>query len=491
VRDLIAFGRPLRDRSAPALSGVLQQSIVLAAALATLLFAIPLAVSVNGLYRNQAFSDLARNAEKLRTELSAAIPGGLAADGAAGFSVPQPDQTELGVYTANGVRVAGAGPDRGEPIVVTVGTTDLEQDGLIGDRLVVVVPIPRDDGNVILVRAARGYQEVRKRTYATWALMAALAAVVLVLVTGLARARARQIARPLQQLATAADQLGQGDFSVRAVPAGVLEVDAVSTNLERTARRLGDMLDRERRFSSDASHQLRTPLTAVRIGLEAALLTPGADLRSAAVEALTSLDRLEQTVEDLLHLARDAGGTAVTTQVPVIVSQAAAHWSELLLRHHRWLDVRADRDVPPAAVSAPALRTVLDVLLGNALVHGAGTVTIRVEDAGEAVVVEVGDEGAGITTDPGTIFRRRSPQARGTGIGLALARSLIEADGGRLELTRVRPAAFTVFLAVAAVPAAVPPAEVVASTGSPGSNGFPGPTESSEVTGFAEDVGAP
>ena len=447
-----AGGQARHDRSAPALTSVLQQSIVLAAALATVLFAIPLAVSVNGLYRNQVFSDLARNAEKLRTQLSAAIPGGLDADRAAGFSVPQPAQTELGVYTANGLRVAGAGPERGESIVTAVAATDLEQDGLVGDQLVVVVPIPRDDGNVILVRSARPYQEVRKRTYATWALMAALAAVVLILVTGLARARARQIARPLQQLATAADQLGQGDFSVRAVPAGVLEVDAVSTNLERTARRLRDMLDRERRFSSDASHQLRTPLTAVRIGLEAALLTPGADLRSATVEALTGLDRLEQTVEDLLHLARDTGGTAHSTEVPLVAGQAVAHWSEPLLRGGRRLDLRLDHDVPAAAVSAPALRTVLDVLLGNALVHGGGTVTVRVEDAGEAVLVEVGDEGEGITTDPSTIFRRRSPQARGTGIGLALARSLIEADGGRLELTRVRPAGFTVLLPAAPVP---------------------------------------
>ena len=459
MRDLFAFGRPRSDRSAPALSGVLQQSIVLAAALATLLFAIPLAVSVNGLYRNQAFSDLARNAERLRTQLSAAIPGaadGFGGDGTAGFSVPQPDRTDLGVYTSTGVLVAGAGPARGEPIVTSVGTTEVEQDGLVGDQLVVVVPIPRDDGNVILVRAARPYQEVRKRTYATWALMAALAAVVLILVTGLARARARQIARPLQQLATAADQLGQGDFSVRAVPAGVLEVDAVSTNLERTARRLGDMLDRERRFSSDASHQMRTPLTAVRIGLEAALLTPGADLRSAAEGALTGLDRLEQTVEDLLAIARDTSSGAAATQVPVIVGEAAAHWSELLMRTSRWLDLRIGRDVPKAAVSAPALRTVLDVLLGNALVHGGGTVTIRVEDAGEAVVVEVGDEGHGITTDPTAIFRRRSPQARGTGIGLALARSLIEADGGRLELTRLRPATFAVLLPTAGPEVATP-----------------------------------
>ena len=440
-----AGGRLARhDSSAPSLSVVLQQSIVLAAALATLLFAIPLAVSVGGLYRNQALSELARDAEKLRTSLSS-----LTEDLSPTLNVPQPHDTQLGVYSAAGKRLVGAGPDVGESVVTGVGASGIEADAVQGGRLLVVVPVPRDDGDLLLVRAARPYRGVRNRTYATWALMAALAAVVMVLVTGLARARARQVARPLQELARVADQLGQGDFSVRAVRAGVAEVDAVSTSLEATARRLGDMLERERRFSSDASHQLRTPLTAVRIGLEAALLTPGGDLRAAAVDALTGLDRLEQTVEDLLTLARDVAGPSAPTVGPPVVGAAAGQWAELLLRENRWLDLRIDGDVPTAGVSAPALRTVLDVLLGNALEHGGGTVTIRVEDAGNAVLVEVADEGPGVRTDPAEIFRRRSPEARGTGIGLALARSLIEADGGRLELTRARPAAFAVLLPLA------------------------------------------
>jgi signal transduction histidine kinase len=432
-------------RAAQALIAVLQQSIVLAAALATVLFAVPLAVSVQGLYRNQAFSELARDAEAARASITTFTPDKEVPPPA---GLPQRPDTELGVYDASGRREYGAGPEIGEDLVSSVGISAVEEDGVVNGRLLVVVPILRDNGSLMLVRAARPYQFVRNRTYATWALMAALAAVVLVLVTGLARARARQVARPLQELATAADQLGQGDFSIRAVRAGILEVDAVSTNLEATARRLGDMLERERRFSSDASHQLRTPLTAVRIGLEAALLTPGADLRTAAVDALNGLDRLEQTVEDLLLLARDVSGQSAI-KVPVVIAEAAGHWGDLLRRENRWLDLRIDHHVPQAAVSAPALRTVLDVLLGNALVHGGGTVTVRVDDAADAVVVEVGDEGAGVAADPSVIFRRRSPQARGTGIGLALARSLIEADGGRLELTRATPAAFTVLLPVA------------------------------------------
>jgi signal transduction histidine kinase len=440
---------------------VLRRSIVLAATLATLLFAVPLAWSVNGLYTKQAFSELARDAEKLRTTLSDTSGNNTPHDRLATLKVIQPNDSELGVYAASGQLLVGEGPVRGERLVTEVGSTGIEDEDVIGGHLVVVVPVPvpvRSSGETsYLVRAARHDSEVRTRTVLTWAVMAGLAGLVLALVAGLAHARAGRIARPLQQLAGAADKLGQGDFSVRAVRSGVAEVDEVSTNLERTAQRLGSMLERERRFSSDASHQMRTPLTAVRIGLESALLTPGADVRAAAVDALVGLDRLEQTVEDLLTLARDTAGPAPHTDVMAVVRQAVGHWGILLAEHQRWMELEADPDLPAAAVSTPALRTVLDVLLGNALTHGAGAVQVQVHDVQNAVVVQVSDCGPGVSGDPALIFRRRSPQARGTGIGLALARSLIEADGGRLELTRPRPATFAVLLPVARK---APPAEL-------------------------------
>ena len=431
-----------------ALSSILQRSIVVSAALATLLFAAPLALSVSGIYRGQAISDLARDAERLRAVLTDVTGHGDPADKLPGLPIPEPEGVELGVYTAAGVRVAGHGPATGERIVVQVGHNGVEEDGVLGGSLLVVVPVPHDDDAGYVVRAARPYSGVRNRTYVTWAVMLALATAVLLVVSALARARARRIARPLQQLAVAADALGQGDFSVRAVRSGVDEVDQVSESLERTARRIGGMLERERSFSSDASHQMRTPLTAVRIGLESALMTPGADLRSAAVDALDSLDRLEQTVLDLLSLARDTSGPTSSVDVASVVREAAGHWATLLRDHGRAVTLELEEDIPRAVIAAPALRTVLDVLLGNAFTHGAGTVTVRAADADGTVVVEVSDTGPGVSRDPVAIFQRRSSEASGTGIGLALARSLIEADGGRLELTRTRPATFAVLLPV-------------------------------------------
>jgi signal transduction histidine kinase len=426
----------------------LQRSILLGAALAMTLFGAPLAVAVKGLYQAQAFASLAGDAEKAHAEITDALTrsrGKVTVP----LSPPRTEHASIAVYDKDGVLQGGSGPQRPEQLVFQVLRTGVEDEGLVAELIVVAVPVSTGDGTKYVVRAAAPYSEVLAHTYGAWAVMGGLGALVLVVVAGVGRARARRVARPLQSLAVAADALGHGDFSVRAVQAGVVEIDAVSDNLERTARRLGGMLERERSFSADASHQMRTPLTAVRIGLESALITPGADLRAAAEGALVGLDRLEQTVLDLLALARDTSGPRQRTDVASLVDEVARHWARTLADRGRALRVDLEPDLPAAAVSQPALRTVLDVLLDNALTHGVGRVSLLVRATDETVLVQVGDEGPGVSADPVRIFARRSSQARGTGIGLALARSLVEADGGRLELTRATPTVFALLLPAA------------------------------------------
>ncbi len=429
-----------------ALSSLLRRAIIMAAALAMVLFALPLAVAVSGLYRGQALQELARDAERTRGEISERVhseePFSLA-----NLPPPHDSHVVIGVYDRRGVLVGGSGPAVAEPLVTGSGLAGVEDQGVVDGVVLSAVPmIDSDDDAFYVVRAAEPYSALRRSVSLTWALMAGLAALILVLVAALARSRARQIARPLQRLAESAELLGGGDFSVRAVRSGVAEVDAASASLERTARRLGGMLERERSFSADASHQLRTPLTAVRVGLEAALLAPGADVRQAIRDGLRDLDRLEETVVDLLALARDTRSSIEATDVALLAAGSAQQWSRRFADAGRRIDLDGEPDLPPAAVSPQALRTVLDVLLDNALTHGQGRVQVRVRADADAVVVQMQDDGPGVSGDPRQLFVRRSPESTGTGIGLALARSLVEADGGRLDLLSLEPAVFAVLL---------------------------------------------
>src|SRR4051812_20561579 len=111
----------------------------------------------------------------------------------------------------------------------------------------------------------------------------------------------RRLAVPLERLARAARRLGQGDFASRAPRGGVAEADEIAAALDDTARRLGDLVARERAFSAGASHQLRTPLAALRIELEAL------ELRSEAppelARALAQVERLQTTIDTLLAVA--------------------------------------------------------------------------------------------------------------------------------------------------------------------------------------------
>lgn len=308
-------------------------------------------------------------------------------------------------------------------IVVTTGLVHTVASGPPLDGAVVRAHAGSAPNSSVFAEAPAG--EVNGRIRREWLLIAALSAAGVLTATALAALQARRLARPLETIAQRSAQLGDGDFSVRAGHFDVPEIDAIAQGLDNSAERIGGLVAREREFSGNVSHQLRTPLTALRLRLE----------RGEVEGALAEADRLERTIADLLAHARSSStGSRVPVNLGGQAHQHARSWRPVYARAGRSLEVEAAKNVI-ARASRGTVGQVLDVLLANALQHGAGAVHIEVTGDGQAARVAVEDEGPGVAeADRERIFERGASRSDGTGIGLHLARALAQADNGELRV---------------------------------------------------------
>lgn len=424
---------PLRRRVLVAIVGI--------AAPAVALFAVPLALSVERLYHDETAAALGRDA----AWIAAAIPDEVVRSGTASVSLPKglPTGLRVGVYTTDGALLFGDGPRRSDLALHS-------QDGHVHEAvengfMAVSAPIPSDEVRKGVVRVATPYDEVSDRVHETWLLMAGLAVIVISLAVVFALRASRRLAAPLEHLTRAAQALGAGDFSIRAPRSDVREADVAGLALESTAQRLGEVLERERAFSADVSHQLRTRLTGMLLGLESALARPEAQREDAIRTALARGEQLRTVVEDLVRLTRENGGQDRCLDVRALLEEVRETWYGGLAAQGRYLGLNLPDELPTVAASPAALRQILQVLLDNAVAHGKGEITVDVADLGDGVAIEVADQGAGIP-EGADVFARRSGKQEGHGIGLALARSLAEAEGGRLVLRRPSPPVFSLLL---------------------------------------------
>jgi len=279
--------------------------------------------------------------------------------------------------------------------------------------------------------------------------------------------QANRLAAPLVYLAASAEQLGSGQVRPSLEPSGVEEIDLVAAELARSADRMAGRLAAERQFASDASHQLRTPLTALSMRIEEITLVSGQqEVREEARIALEQVERLVTVVDDLLMRSRtERGGTTEAVHLIDVVRQQEEEWSPTFAAAGRELVLGVAEDAQVLATPG-ALAQALATLIENSLKHGGGRTTVRSRPSGPrgAIVIEVADEGDGVPDDIAPrIFERGMTSGAGTGLGLALARDLVAADGGRIELAQRRPAVFAVFLA--GVPRSMDP-DVVLPRGS-------------------------
>jgi signal transduction histidine kinase len=408
-------------------------SAVLLTIVAVVLFGLPLALVVRDLYLNEATLRLEREA----TLALRRVPDDFTFH-TGEVTLPARANTTFGLYDANGQRVLGGGPARGDTAVQAALASNIV-DSERGGRLVVGVPVAADEQVEGVLRVEQPTSVIDGRLAATWAVMALLGLAAVAVAAMLGHHQATRVTRPVEDLRDAAVELGQGNFAISTPTSGVPELDDAAAALAATADRLGEMVSRERAFSADASHQLRTPLTGLRLLVETELAAPRDDPTVLLKEALGEIDELEDTIDQLLRLARDAPDDRGRVDVDALFAGASERWRSPLVAAGRDLRVEEATVLHPPRASTTAVEQILDVLLGNALEHGAGAVTLSGRAVEGGLAIDVADEGPGIQGDPAEAFSRRSRRAKGHGIGLALARSLAEAEGGRLVVRRATP----------------------------------------------------
>ncbi|MGI3228070.1 ATP-binding protein [Streptomyces sp. GTA36] len=303
-----------------------------------------------------------------------------------------------------------------------------------------------EEGETVTVQEPRS--AVTREIGRTLLLIAAVALLAVIAAVLLAVRQANRLASPLTDLAETAERLGSGDPRPRHKRYGVPELDRVADVLDGSAERIARMLTAERRLAADASHQLRTPLTALSMRLEEITLTDDPDIvKEEATIALGQVERLTDVVERLLTNSRDPRtGSAVTFDLDEVIKQQLAEWRPAYRNAGRAI-VNSGKHRLQAVGTPGAVAQVLAALIENSLMHGGGTVALRTRVIGNQAVIEVTDEGPGVPADLGArIFERAISGRNSTGIGLAVARDLAEADGGRLEMLQAQPPVFGLFL---------------------------------------------
>ncbi len=346
-----------------------------------------------------------------------------------------------------GERTFASRPEVQAALTGEVSTGTRRSDTLDTDLVYAAVPVA--SGGLVrgAVRVTYPTGEVNDRSRRYWLGLAGVALVSLVVVAGVGVVIARSITRPLREIEEAASDIGEGDLA-RRVPetSGPPEVRSLAKAFNRTTARLEDLVGSQEAFVADASHQLRTPLTGLRLRLENLQADADGDAAADLQDAVAETERLARLVDGLLVLARaDRGAEPVAGRRfevgPLLVARAES-WRPFAEERSVSLEVA----VPPGTTvvaDADRLAQVLDNYVANALdVAPAGSaITLAAEPRGARTSVHVVDHGPGLTASERARAFDRFWQAEpgqkslgGSGLGLAIVAKLVAADGGTARL---------------------------------------------------------
>lgn len=414
---------------------------LLAVALAVLLLGLPMAIFGSTMLWNQEISSMRDHASSLSSIVDRRIDRGDAVT------------PEL---------VSGWGSQSGQTLRVTVfmpGGERIETEAPISDPITVVER--GVTGAVVQVQTDRVHIY---RSIAGFIILVSIASIFALLAGALMAARqSRKLSAPLIYLAASAEQLGSGTVRPHLRKSGIEEIDLVNEELIRTADRMAGRLAAERQFAADASHQLRTPLTALSMRLdEIEMITKDDEVLTEVRACQDQVERLTGVVAELLKTSRsDSGGTTEVVNLDRVFDQQWQEWRKVYSKAKRELIFEGEEDMTVLATPG-SLSQIIATLIENSVKYGAGRTTVAARRTAnrKGVVITVADEGEGVPDEIGDdIFKQGVSTGGSTGLGLPLALNLARADGGKLELAQNSPAIFS--LTLNAVPTSLDPDKVL------------------------------
>lgn len=332
-------------------------------------------------------------------------------------------------------------------------------------ELEVTAPAQRDGRTVGAVRITYPTSDLTHRLIQIWGFRAILALAVLAVAAGLGAIVARRLTRPLRQLNDMASKFSDGDLTARSPVTGPHETQTLAKTLNQGAERLDTLIASQRIFVADASHQLRTPLTALRLSLDN--IADGVDdefVQEDVEQATAEVVRMSRLVNGLLVLARAEAKVTAAEPLPLreIVAERLSVWRPAA--DERGVEIALGGSVVdgrPLVLASPGhLEQVLDNVLSNALEVSpdGATITVRSELRGDEVELTVTDEGPGMS-DPDKsrafdrFWRGQGLTGRtGSGLGLAVVRQLVTDDGGTVTLRDAPGSGLSVVITLRASP---------------------------------------
>jgi signal transduction histidine kinase len=315
-------------------------------------------------------------------------------------------------------------------------------DTLGEDLLYTAVPVTNNSVVVGAVRVTQSLEAVHARVRRGVLALVAIGGFALLVGLALAWVLANSLSKPLRSLANTARRVEAGDLDARAEDVGSSEQREVAVAFNDMTDRLGTVLAAQREFVANASHQLRTPLTGLRLRLESARTKSGADAEPELEAAEREVERLARLLTSLLTLAREGDKPGPSRPVSLARAAERAHerWAVAAERDGRLLELVGDGDATIAA-SEEDLAILLDNLIENAIRYSPARVAVDWGQEGAEAWLAVLDEGPGLAAGEETrLFERfargsAGSERAGTGLGLAIVDTLARRWRGRAALT--------------------------------------------------------